>query len=120
MATSSATQLAGTLHRAIEQCNLDMIMNCYADDAELQVVDRDHPPSRPLEFHGKQSIAGYFRDICSRPLTHKIEQEVIGGNQLAFTEACEYPDGSRVLATEMFELSDGKVSRQVTVQAWDG
>lgn len=119
MRTSSATQLAGTLHTALEQCNFDTIMKCYMDDAELRVVDRDHPPSKPLEFHGKQEIGDYFRDICNRTMTHKIEQEVVSSDQIAFTEACEYPDGKRVLATDMFELSGGKIRRQTTLQAWD-
>jgi len=116
----SAIDIARTLHSALERCDPDLILSCYDDDAELRVIDRDHPPSRPMEFHGKQAIAGYVKDICSRPMKHRIEQEIVSEGQLALTEACEYPDGTRVLAAEMYELSNGMIKRQVNVQAWDG
>jgi hypothetical protein len=32
-----------------------------------------------------------------------------------FREACEYPDGSRVLAATTLEVRDGKIVRQVDV-----
>jgi hypothetical protein len=39
---------------------------------------------------------------------------------LAFNEACEYPDGLRVLtAAAALDVRDGKIYRQVNVEAWD-
>ena len=53
-------------------------------------------------------------------MTHRIDQEIVGDGQIAFTESCQYPDGTRVVAAEVFELSaDGKINRQTNVQAWD-
>jgi hypothetical protein len=40
-------------------------------------------------------------------------------SRIAFNEACEYPDGTRVLGAQTLELRDGKVVRQVNVEAWD-
>ena len=53
-------------------------------------------------------------------MTHEVEAGVGDADRLAFTQACAYPDGTRVLCSAMLELAQGKIARQVTVQAWDG
>jgi hypothetical protein len=35
------------------------------------------------------------------------------------TEACRYPDGTRVLCLAMLDLRDGLIVRQTAVQEWD-
>ena len=92
----------------------------YADDAILQVIDRDNPPSKPHSLQGKSAIASYFEDVCGRDMTHKVEAGVAMGNRLAFTQSCAYPDGTKVFCSAMVDLKGGKISRQVVVQAWDG
>ena len=119
MSNYTSMQLADTMHRGLEQCNLDMILGCYADDAEMQVVDQKHPPSSPLTMKGKKAISDYYKDICGRDMTHHIEREIVADNEMSLTEECCYPDGTRVLAAETFELSNGKIKRQTNVQAWD-
>jgi hypothetical protein len=64
-------------------------------------------------------VGKYLHDVCSREMTHRVENEVVGENRVAFNEACEYPDGTRVLGAQTLELRDGKIARQVNVEAWD-
>jgi len=52
-------------------------------------------------------------------MTHKIEQCVVQGDHLAYTESCQYPDGVRVLASSMVELRNGKIVDQTLLQEWD-
>jgi hypothetical protein len=52
-------------------------------------------------------------------MTHHVEDEVIGEGRIAYNEACEYPDGTRVLDATMLEWQDGKIVRQTIVEAWD-
>jgi hypothetical protein len=52
-------------------------------------------------------------------MTHHVEDEVIGEGRIAYNEACEYPDGIRVLGATTLELQDGKIVRQTIVEAWD-
>jgi hypothetical protein len=40
-------------------------------------------------------------------------------DQLAFSESCAYPDGTRVFCTAMLKTADGRITEQTTVQAWD-
>jgi ketosteroid isomerase-like protein len=117
MASSAIT--IGALKEAIEGRNAKMLSSFYADDAILRVIDRDNPPSKPREIKGKAAIMTFYDDICSRTMTHRIENGVADGDRLAFTQACTYPDGLRVYCSAMLELKAGKIARQTTLQAWD-
>jgi ketosteroid isomerase-like protein len=107
------------LRRAQEQRDLDAMLDLYADDAEMRIVNRNTPPSSPYVVRGKEAIAEYLKDVFGRDMSHSIENEVVGEDRVAFNVACEYPDGTRVLASENLEVRDGKVVRQVEVVAWD-
>lgn len=110
---------AEALRRGTEQANAATLLSLYADDAEMRVVDRNTQPSHPKVLHGRSEIASMLEDVFSRDMTHKVEQCVVQGDQVAFTESCEYPDGVRVLASSMISLRDGKIVDQTMVQAWD-
>lgn len=107
------------LRQAIEQLDADLLVSLYADDAEMRTVNRYTTPSSPRVLRGKEEIAGHLRDVCGRAMTHRIENEVVGENRIAFNEACEYEDGTRVLASITVDVRDGKIVRQINVEAWD-
>jgi SnoaL-like protein len=95
-------------------------IDLYAEDAELQVVDCNTPPSSPRILRGKDEIASYWRDVVGRQMAHHgLQDEVVGEDRIACNLACEYPDGTKVLATMMFDLREGKIARQVDVVVWD-
>ena len=108
-----------TLRRAIETSDFPTLIGLYADDAVYRIVDQRNTPSKPLELRGKAAIGTLLEDICGRAMTHKIEDEIQDGHKLAFTEACEYPDGTRVYCAAVVEVKNGKITRQTNVQAWD-
>jgi|SRR5215210_4426605 len=107
------------LRRAYEERDPELAISLYADDAEVRIVDHTNPPSSPFELHGKEQIAEYLRDVLSREMTHRVENEVIGEDRVAFNVTCQYPEGGRVLCAGMLEVRDGKIVRDVSVQAWD-
>jgi hypothetical protein len=53
----------------------------------LRVIDRDHPPSRPLEVVGQGAIRAYFDDVCGRTMSHKVDNGCVNSDRLAFTQA---------------------------------
>jgi nuclear transport factor 2 (NTF2) superfamily protein len=108
-----------TLRRAIEGRDAETLAGHYADDAEVLTINRNTTPSSPQVLRGKEQISEYLRDVCSREMTHRVENEVVAENRIAFQEACEYPDGVRVLGAQTLDLRDGKIVRQVNVEAWD-
>jgi ketosteroid isomerase-like protein len=104
---------------AIEGRDGKMLASFYADDAVVRIIDRNNPPSKPHEVHGKQAIATFWDDICGRAMTHKVDATIAEGDHLAFTQACAYPDGTRVFCAAVLDLSGGRIVRQTVVQAWD-
>ena len=68
---------------------------------------------------GKNSIDAFWRDVCSREMTHKVTQEVLSPDRVSFIEECLYPDGCRVLSAMTLNLRGGRIVEHVTVQAWD-
>ncbi|CBG68035.1 MULTISPECIES: nuclear transport factor 2 family protein [Streptomyces] len=107
------------LRRGTEEANATTLTSLYADDAEMRVVDRNTQPSHPKVLHGRDEIAAMYDDVCGREMTHKVEQVLVQGDQVALTESCEYPDGVRVWASSMISLRDGKIIDHTMVQAWD-
>jgi hypothetical protein len=107
------------LRRAYEQRDAELALSLYADGAEVRMVDHNNPPSSPLELNGKEQIGKHLRDVLSREMTHRIENEVIGKDRAAFNIACQYPNGGRVYCAAMLEVRDDKIVREVGVQAWD-
>jgi hypothetical protein len=108
------------LNRAIETRDAHTLSSFYADNAVVRIIDCDNPPSKPRELKGRGAIIAYYDDVCSRAMTHDVECGLAEGNRLAFMQTCAYPDGPRVFCAAMIELTDGKISKQTVVQAWDG
>ena len=118
-ATNARAVSAADLKRAIEGRDAKTLAAFYADDALLRIIDSDNPPSRPRELKGKPAIAAYYDDVCGRAMSHRIESGIANGEALAFTQACTYPNGSKVFCSAMLHIADGKIVRQTAVQAWD-
>lgn len=107
------------LRRAPPYPNADMLVDLYAEDAEILTVNKNAPPSHPQVVRGREEISEVLRDVCAREMTHRVANEVIGEGRVAFNEECRYPDGAQVLAAVTMEVRDGKIFRQVNVEAWD-
>ena len=107
------------MRRAIEESDYDALVALYADDAEFSTVNKNSTPSSPMVLRGKEEISELLRDVCGRAMAHHVEGEVVGENRVAFNEACEYPDGLKVLTASTLELRDGMIVRQTNIEAWD-
>ena len=103
----------GALRQAIERCDPDLILDFYAEEANLSIVNADVPHASPFELSGKAEIAKYLRAAFGRETSHRVEEEVVGEDRVMFREACEYPDGGRVVVETTLEVHDGKIVRQV-------
>ncbi|HUB44507.1 MAG TPA: nuclear transport factor 2 family protein [Acetobacteraceae bacterium] len=119
MTTLDQTVSVAELKRAIEGRDAEALTAMYADDAELRIIDHDNPPSRPRELKGKREIASYYDDVCGRAMSHRIDPAFATADAVSFGQTCTYPDGTKVYCTAILELNQGKIVRQVSVQAWD-
>jgi ketosteroid isomerase-like protein len=108
-----------TIRRAIESRDGRLLASLYAPDAVVRVIDRSNPPSRPRVVKGRPAIAQFWDDICSRAMTHEVATTIAEGDDLAFTQSCAYPDGTRVFCVAVLKLQAGRIGSQTIVQAWD-
>jgi ketosteroid isomerase-like protein len=105
--------------RATEERDSRFLIDQYAEDAEIRVVDRTHPPRSPLVLRGKAEIRPWLEDTYSRDMTHRVVDPVIGADRIALTVECRYPDGINVHCACTAEVRDGLITRQSVVQVWD-
>ncbi len=108
-----------TLHHSIEQLDAEALIGLYADDAEMRSVNRYSPPSSTEVLRGKEEIAEHLRNVCGQDIQARVEREVVGEDRMAYMLALEYPDGTRLLCATVLDVRDGKIVREVGVQAWD-
>ena len=91
----------------------------YAPDAEIEMIDKDHPPSAPQVLRGADAIRALYDDVCGRMLRHDFDHRLSEPGMAAFSETCVYPDGVRVSLAAVLDVRDGRITRQRGVQAWD-
>ena len=96
--TKAGAVTAAAMKQAIETRDGRALSSFYADDALLLIVDRNNPPSKPREVKGRNAITTFWDDICSRAMTHRVETSVASDDQIAFSQACAYPDGMKCCA----------------------
>lgn len=109
-----------TLKRGHRERDPDLLLDLYADDAELVVVDTEHPPSHPLVFEGRDRIGGYLRQLCGDETVLDVGDEVVGDDRVALHVAFWYPDGTQALSSEVLDLDeDGRILRETIVLAAD-
>jgi SnoaL-like domain len=107
------------LRYAIERSDPDLVLGFYAEDAELSIVNGTFPQNSPFDLCGKAEISKHLKVVFSQKTSHRVEQEVVSEDRVMFREACEYPDGSRVVVATTLELRGGKIVRQEDVVATD-
>lgn len=120
MSTSTAATFDfAELKRAIEDRDATAQLALYANDAKVTVVDRINTPGSPRVVDGREEIRAWIEDICERDMTHRVDMQVNADTGAAYTQLCQYPDGTKVLAAVVLGLRNGQIARQIGVQAWD-
>jgi SnoaL-like domain len=102
----------GALRHAIERGDPDSMLEFYADDAGVRVLDGG---VASFEVKGKAEVTKYLRAVHARPAIHHVENKVVAEEWIRFEESCEYPDGARTVVETSLEIRDGEISRQVDV-----
>lgn len=105
--------------RALEERDSQTQLEMYAPDATVLIADQVTTPGNPRVLSGRDQIREWIEDVSAREMTHDVGHCVQDEHGAALTEACRYPDGTNVLCATVLELSDGLISRQKVVQAWD-
>ena len=108
------------LKRGHREHDLELLLDLYADDAELVVVDDEHPPSHPLVLEGRERIGEYLEQLCREEIVLDVGDEVVGDDRVALHVAYWYPDGSQAISSEVLDLDEeGHIQRETIVLAAD-
>jgi hypothetical protein len=104
--------------QAREQRDIDYQLTRYAPDADIRIVDPNHPPAAPRTVLGASAIQAWLLEASARDLDLHVTHLVDGGDRVAFTECWHHVDGTNVVATSTAELQDGLITTQHTILAW--
>jgi hypothetical protein len=96
-----------------------LALELYADDACVEVVNVLNPPSAPLRLSGRNEIGAHLDDVFARGMTHEVDIVVTSPDALGYVLRCIRPDGTKVVCAAMSVVADGRIVREVGVQAWD-
>ena len=105
------------LRLGIERCDPDQVLGFYAEGAQLRIVNAESRRSNPFELRGKAEIAKHLRAAFGQKMPHRVERGINDDDRVTYREACDYPDGCRVVVETTLEVRDGKIVRQVDVVA---
>jgi hypothetical protein len=110
---------ADALREAIRTRDSDTLAALYDPEATVEIVDAERPPSEPLRLQGAAAVGEHLHGIYSRDMRHEVDIVSLTGDALGYLVRCAYPDGTRVLCSSMATLREGRIAREVVVQAWD-
>jgi ketosteroid isomerase-like protein len=116
---TAATFDADALRRAFSDRDADALLALYADDATLEVVDQLNQPSTPRRIRGRAELRAHLTDVFTRDMTHVIDIVAAGPDALGYVVRCTYANGTKVVCAATAEVRDGRIVREVGVQAWD-
>ena len=104
--------------QAVERGDLVYQLARYAPDADVRIVDPDHPPSDPRILRGTSDILTWLVDFETCDLGVEITHLIDGGDRFAFTQQWRTVDGTAVVAVSTSELQDGLIAMQHIIVAW--
>jgi ketosteroid isomerase-like protein len=110
---------ADALRRAYSDRDVAAVLALYADDATVEVVDHLNQPSAPRRISGREELRAHLEDVFARDMTHVVDIVAAAPDALGFVLRCAYADGTKVVCAATAELRDGRIVREVGVQAWD-
>lgn len=91
----------------------------YAEDAVVEIQNRDHGPGDPLVVRGREAIRALLDDVASRQLQHSVERALSDEGTGAILVSCRYPEGTKVTCSSAFDVEDGLITRETRLEVWD-
>jgi ketosteroid isomerase-like protein len=91
----------------------------YAEDAQWIEYKHSAPPSDPVRMLGRKRIAQFISSLEGSDIEIVLSDEVLGRERAAFSVEVSLPDGKRVFEHTIVHIEDGRIARQVDVEAWD-
>ena len=103
---------------AFERKDAERWAEFYAEDAEWIEYKPSAPPRDPVRMVGRERIAEFIASLEKSDIEITLADEVLGSERAALS-VVTLPDGKRVFEHTTVHIEDGRIVRQVDVEAWD-
>lgn len=110
MSTQTTFDVDG-LRRAVASRNESYLLALYADRAEVELIDPNHPEAPLRVLRGKPAISAWLHDMASPDVRYQVRNSTAGHESLRFTEECSYPDGTHLRYECRAEVRSGQITR---------
>jgi ketosteroid isomerase-like protein len=104
---------------ALEARDVARWLPFYADDAEWLEYRHGSPPRSPHVMRGRDEIGRFLADVGASRIELAISNEVLDDARAAFTITVTRADGRRIIENVILDHRDGRIVRQLEVEAWD-
>jgi hypothetical protein len=108
------------LRRAHEQRDVELALGLYDEYARVRLVGHGAPPDAPEVFKGKERIAEYLRKTYLGGWTPRVGYSLSdvfeGDGRIALNVAYVDANGTKVLASENYVVSKGKIVDQLNIE----
>lgn len=104
---------------AMEALDADTWLVFYAEDAEWIEYKPAYPPRSPRVIRGKKDIGDFLERIARGGITLSVEDPVVGPDRAAYCLWVTLADGRRIVENVIVRHENGRITRQVDVEAWD-
>lgn len=104
---------------AFERRDAERWTEFYAEDAEWIEYKPSAPPRDPVRMIGRERIAEFLASLERSEIEITVSDEVLGEERAAFSVDVTLPDGRHVFEHTIVHFEDGRIARQVDVEAWD-
>ncbi len=91
----------------------------FHEDAEWLQYRHADPPARPNRLQGRAAITAFLERVAAAPISLALEAAIVADDAAAYRLWVDLGDGRRIVEHVMLELRDGRISRQIDVEAWD-
>lgn len=105
--------------RSFTEQDIERWLDYFAEDAEWVEYRHNAPPRSPNRMIGHAAIGAFLARVKASNIKLEISDEVIGDERAAFMVTCTLSDGRHIVENVIIHVTDGKITRQVDVEAWD-
>jgi len=109
-----------TFKKAFQSQDVETWITFYAPNAEWVEYRHTNPPHAPNRVVGQPEIKAVPGRVKASNISIVITDEILGPTRAAFCDTCTLSDGARrIIEHVIIHYSNGRIIRQVDVEAWD-
>ena len=91
----------------------------FVEDAVWLEYRGRNPPRSPNVIAGRTAIREFLEQVAAAPFRLEVSHPVVSPERAAYRAWITFADDRQIIEHVILELADGRIVRQVDVEAWD-